>query len=104
MTTLFPMKAVGVKELKARLSEYLRYVRAGEAVLVTDRGEVGAELRPTAASYAAPGPDPELEELLAKGDISAPRRGKGDWVWEVKGRGLPAGTAATLLERLREDR
>jgi antitoxin (DNA-binding transcriptional repressor) of toxin-antitoxin stability system len=38
------MKTVGVRELKNRLSEYLRQVRAGEAVLVTDRGEVIAEL------------------------------------------------------------
>ncbi len=40
------MKAVGIRELKARLSQYLRDVRRGEVVLVTDRGEVVAELRP----------------------------------------------------------
>ena len=40
------MKTVGVRELKNRLSEYIRYVRAGEGVLVTDRGEVVAELIP----------------------------------------------------------
>jgi prevent-host-death family protein len=40
------MKSVGVRELKNRLSEYLRDVRAGERVLVTDRGEVVAELAP----------------------------------------------------------
>jgi len=40
------MKSVGVRELKNRLSEYLRQVRAGERVLVTDRGEVVAELAP----------------------------------------------------------
>jgi len=38
------MKTVGVRELKNRLSEYLRQVRAGESLLVTDRGEVVAEL------------------------------------------------------------
>jgi antitoxin (DNA-binding transcriptional repressor) of toxin-antitoxin stability system len=38
------MKTVGVRELKNRLSEYIRQVRSGEAVLVTDRGEVVAEL------------------------------------------------------------
>ena len=38
------MKAVGVRELKNRLSEYLRLVRNGEEILVTDRGEVVAEL------------------------------------------------------------
>lgn len=40
------MKTVGIRELKNRLSEYLRHVRSGEAVLVTDRGEVVAELIP----------------------------------------------------------
>lgn len=38
------MKTVGVRELKNRLSEYLRHVRSGEGVLITDRGEVVAEL------------------------------------------------------------
>jgi len=36
---------VGTKELKNRLSHYLRMVRAGELLLVTDRGEVVAEIR-----------------------------------------------------------
>ena len=40
------MKTVGVRELKNRLSEYLRQVRSGESVLVTDRGEVIAEFSP----------------------------------------------------------
>jgi antitoxin (DNA-binding transcriptional repressor) of toxin-antitoxin stability system len=40
------MKTVGVRELKNRLSEYLRLVRSGESVLVTDRGEVIAEFSP----------------------------------------------------------
>jgi len=40
------MKTVGIRELKNRFSEYLRQVRSGESVLVTDRGEVVAELSP----------------------------------------------------------
>lgn len=40
------MKTVGVRELKNRLSEYLRQAKSGEAVLVTDRGQVVAELAP----------------------------------------------------------
>jgi prevent-host-death family protein len=40
------MKSVGLRELKNRLSEYVRDVRSGEGVLVTDRGEVVAELIP----------------------------------------------------------
>ena len=40
------MKSVGLRELKNRLSEYVRDVRSGEGVLVTDRGDVVAELLP----------------------------------------------------------
>src|SRR6266566_2473929 len=36
------MKSVGARELKNRLSEYLREVQSGEAILVTDRGDVVA--------------------------------------------------------------
>jgi len=42
------MRAVGVKALKDNLSRYLRYVKDGETVLVTDRDKVIAEIhRPT---------------------------------------------------------
>jgi antitoxin (DNA-binding transcriptional repressor) of toxin-antitoxin stability system len=40
------MKAVGLRELKNRLSWYIRHVRGGHTVAVTDRGHVVAELRP----------------------------------------------------------
>jgi prevent-host-death family protein len=40
------VKTVGIRELKNRLSDYLRQVRSGERVLVTDRGHVVAELTP----------------------------------------------------------
>jgi antitoxin (DNA-binding transcriptional repressor) of toxin-antitoxin stability system len=42
------MKVVGTKVLKDNLSKYLKMVREGETVLVTDRDEVIAEIhRPT---------------------------------------------------------
>jgi len=40
------VKTVGLRELKNRLSRYVRHVRAGHLVVVTDRGHVVAELRP----------------------------------------------------------
>ncbi|MFC1853980.1 antitoxin PHD [candidate division CSSED10-310 bacterium] len=39
------IKSVGVKKLKDQLSAYLREVKNGNVVLVTDRGDVVAELR-----------------------------------------------------------
>ena len=38
------MKVVGIRDLKNRLSEYVRHVRSGEGLLITDRGEVVAEM------------------------------------------------------------
>jgi len=98
------MQAVGVKQLKARLSEYLRAVRAGEVILVTDRDEVVAELRP-----ARPLPPPSeaedtLQQLAAEGEVTRARQSKGRWRWKTKGLGLPTGTADGLLEDLRSDR
>jgi antitoxin (DNA-binding transcriptional repressor) of toxin-antitoxin stability system len=60
------MKAVGIRELKNRLSEYIRLVKSGEDILVTDRGQVVAELRapsqsPLVSQY------PGLNELVRQG-------------------------------------
>lgn len=99
------MKVAGVRQLKARLSEYLRSVRAGETILITDRDEVIAELRP-ARHRAHPGNNLEevLEALAETGEItrsSLPKRG---WTWKVRGLGLPAGTAQAILDEIRADR
>ncbi len=61
------MKAVAVKELKNRLSAYLREVRSGEVVLVTDRGRVVAELRQPTAGATLSSLDQALERLSAEG-------------------------------------
>jgi prevent-host-death family protein len=60
---------VGTKELKNRLSHYLRIVRAGEAVLVTDRGAVVAELRPVAGRA---GEAVALADLARQGVVTLP--------------------------------
>jgi prevent-host-death family protein len=97
------MRTVGVKELKARLSEYLRAVRVGETVLVTDRNEVIAELRPIrpAAPDAA---EARLRALAAVGEVTRARLPKEGWTWKVEGVGLPKGTADALLHELRAER
>ena len=60
------MKTVGVRELKNRLSEYLRHVRSGEGVLVTDRGEVVAELTLPGQAATDPSVSPGLLALARK--------------------------------------
>jgi antitoxin (DNA-binding transcriptional repressor) of toxin-antitoxin stability system len=99
------MKVVGIKQLKARLSEYVRLAKAGETVLVTERDEVVAELRP--ARRQSPVAD-RLEEVLdglaTAGEITRAAQAKGDWTWRSRGLGLPAGTARALLDELRQER
>lgn len=61
------MLAVGVRELKNRLSEYLRRVRQGETVLVTDRGNVIAQLAPPGSVSAPDNLPPGLADLAKRG-------------------------------------
>lgn len=67
------MKTVGIKELKNNLSAYLREVRAGARVLVSDRNRVVAELHEPLAGYAIDDPiDPIVAEWIDAGVISLP--------------------------------
>ena len=67
------LKTVGIKELKNNLSAYLRDVRTGARVLVTDRDRVVAELHEPRSGYALDDPiDPRLAEWLDAGIVSLP--------------------------------
>jgi prevent-host-death family protein len=61
-------RAVGARELKTRLGSYLREVRRGRTIVVTDRGEPVAELRPIA--LAETGDAARLDRLVALGRLS----------------------------------
>lgn len=95
------MKAVGVRELKNRLSEYLRAVRRGERVLITDRGQVIAELRPP----GAPGDEglpPALARLVREHTaIGLPNAAD---AYPAQPRRAAEGTARRLLDELRDER
>jgi antitoxin (DNA-binding transcriptional repressor) of toxin-antitoxin stability system len=66
------MRAVGIKELKNRLSEYLRLVAAGERVLVTDRNRVVAELIAPQAGTPETAADAALAEAVRTGWLRPP--------------------------------
>ena len=61
------MRTVGIRELKNSLSEYIRRIRAGETVLVTDRGEIVAELSAPGTSRLDPAVPPGLAALARRG-------------------------------------
>jgi prevent-host-death family protein len=64
------MRQIGVRELKASLSEVLRAVSLGEQVQVTRRGRVLADIVPAGA--AANGD--RLRELVEQGRLMPPAR------------------------------
>src|SRR5688572_10789329 len=66
------MRAVGIKVLKNRLSEYVRLAASGETVLVNDRDEVVAELRPPTPGRAEALADARLAEGVRKGWVTPP--------------------------------
>ena len=90
-------KYVGIKELKNRLSAYLREVREGRRVLITDRGEVVAEMHRV---YEVADPQEKARrEWRETGAVVPPR---------VEKRSLPEprvrladGTGSDILDELR---
>ncbi|HJR35655.1 MAG TPA: type II toxin-antitoxin system prevent-host-death family antitoxin [Gemmatimonadales bacterium] len=64
------MRTIGIRELKATLSQVLRAVRDGDVFLVTDRGRVVAELRrPDAGERVVSLEDRALARLSAEGHL-----------------------------------
>lgn len=66
------MRAVGLKVLKNRLSEYVRLAAGGEEILVTDRDRVVAELVPPRPGRSEMLTDALLAEAMRKGWLTAP--------------------------------
>lgn len=66
------MKAVGLKVLKNKLSEYVRLAERGETVLVTDRDRVVAEIVPPERTRSPVLSDALLAEAVRKGWITPP--------------------------------
>lgn len=66
------MRAVGLKVLKNKLSEYVRLAASGETILVTDREKVVAELTPPRPGRAERLEDARLAEAVRQGWLTPP--------------------------------
>jgi len=72
---------VGIRELRADLSRWVKRVQDGEDVVVTDRGKPVARLVPIAA-------ESKLDQLVREGVVIPPRRPwKGAVPKPIKGAG-----------------
>ena len=69
---MMTVRSVSIKELKNRLSEYVRLAACGETVLVTDRDRVVAELSPPRAGRSPVLEDAFLAELVRDGILTPP--------------------------------
>ena len=98
------MRRVAISELKAKLSEYLKAVRAGEEVIVTDRGKPVARLAPISGPAET---ESRLRMLVRAGQVRPPDVEGGidpDLIAELRPRVPDAGVVDALLEERREGR
>lgn len=88
------MRAVGIKILKNRLSEYVRLAAGGETVLVTDRNRVVAEIGPPSAGRSPLLQDELLANAVRAGAITPAAIGPGS---------MPARAPRMTFERIISD-
>ena len=94
------MQTTSITQLKNSLSAYLRDVKAGEEVLITDRGRPIARLVPVSSSDSM---EEHLEEMERKGLL---RRGTGrlpDDFWDMPRMEDPEGLVLKALLQEREE-
>ena len=95
------MKVAGIREIKNKLSEYLRLVGAGEDVLITDHGEVVAELKKPDKRIWGDLPV-GLMKMIREGRISMGGKNRSN-LYPFMKLLLPRGLSAKMLSEEREE-
>jgi antitoxin (DNA-binding transcriptional repressor) of toxin-antitoxin stability system len=97
------LKTVGVRELKNKLSAYLREVRTGVHILVSDRDTVVAELHEPRLDYPRSNSiHPVLSEWVRSGTVTP--AGIGKTKLDKSPVRLPDGASLRLLDEERGER
>ena len=99
------MAQVGIRQFKAELSRYLREVRRGRLVYVTDRGEIIAEVSKPGGAPSSKTVAPAAARLRAleqRGQLRQPARTDRAWTKGALVR-LKPGTARRLLDADRDE-
>lgn len=89
------MQSIGSREFKNRMGRYLRAVRAGRTLIITDRGKPVAKLAPPNDAPLETGLQARLRELEAQGLIRLAKGPLGKFR-PVKIKGKPA--SQTIIE------
>ena len=97
------MRTAGVREVKDRLSEFLRMVKNGEQVLITDRGEVVAMLGPPGPAFEE-AEFPRLELMIREGRATRGGKNRPDLYAPTSAPGISREDFERLLDEERADR
>ena len=97
------MRRASVAQLKEQLSKYLRTVKAGEEILVTERGRPIARLGPVGPSEQE---DARMQQLIRAGVVRPPIRKKltRDFWTRKRPKELKGVSLQALLEERAESR
>lgn len=94
------MRIVTIELLSEQLRDHVALAASGERVLVTDGGEIVAELKPHRGVNVPVGTHPAVRRGVEEGQITPPARRRTG----VPPRVMPMLTLERLLEELAEDR
>ncbi len=94
------IKTVGIKALKDQLSAYLRDVRAGDIILITDRSQVIAELHQPSSIKKISKSESIQEEWVHTGKLIQSKSVKQKI--QPTPVSLPDGTAGKLIDQDRD--
>lgn len=95
------IKTVGIKALKDNLSHYLREVKQGILILVTDRGKVIAELKQPELENTINKENSIIKNWIQQGWLIPATKKKQECV--ASGLKLKKGTALKILEKDRAE-
>jgi prevent-host-death family protein len=87
------MSTVDIKELKNRLTAYLRRTKQGEEVVVTERGKPIALIQPIQSAAQPMSLEARLAKLAAEGLVTLPTRKLRKRVRRIKVSGPPVSQA-----------
>ena len=89
------LKTVGIRSLNSSLSPYIREVKSGTVILVTDRGEIVAELRVPEKEYIQFALDALKQEWIDSNRLLLPKTEKKTLAKSPVS--LPSGTYARII-------
>lgn len=93
------MRSTNIAELRDRLTQYLREVRAGEEIIIRDRQRPIAKIVPLTADDVA-----EDAELVAAGLMRKARRPLPPAFWRTRRAAVTVREAVAAVSEEREDR